>query len=130
MMSLISNSLFILLNTLGASAAVDVHATTSELLNLLRLQRDVTHEILEAEKSWKVSETLKEELTSVRTEFEDRFSHGEDGDVALVSHPLNLFHLYRDVPTGFTLCVYGFLRGCKYESIMNTSIRVVPTFPV
>ena len=97
MMSLISNSLFILLNTLGASAAVDVHATTSELLNLLRLQRDVTHEILETGKCGEVSETLKEELRSVRTEFEDRFSQGEDGDAALVSHPLNLFHLYRDV---------------------------------
>ena len=37
---------------------------------------------------------LAEELISVRGEFEDLFSR--EDDVALVSHPLNLFHLYRD----------------------------------
>ena len=44
---------------------------------------------------------LAEELSSVRDEFEDIFSR--EDDAALVSHPLNLFHLYRydgpkDVP--------------------------------
>ena len=48
-MSLISNSFFFLTFVIAdaASGGVDVHATTSELLHLLRLQRDVAHEILE-----------------------------------------------------------------------------------
>ena len=51
-MALISNSLF-LLNIVGVSSGgVDVHATTSELLSLLRLQRDVTHEILGQTVTW------------------------------------------------------------------------------
>ena len=52
-MSLISNSLFFLLLIFVAyGGGVDVHATTSELLNLLRLQRDVTHEILGQTVTW------------------------------------------------------------------------------
>ena len=101
-MSLISNSLFLLLNVfIGSDGGVDVHAATSELLNLLRLQRDVTHEILEAAAGKnRVDEALAEELRSVRSEFEDRFSR--EDDAALVSHPLNLFHLYRDVQLNLT----------------------------
>ena len=99
-MALISNSLFLLNIFVGVSSGggVDVHATTSELLNLLRLQRDVTHEIFEAGKNKvpllaAVDGALAEELNSVRREFEDHFSR--EDDAALVSHPLNLFHLYR-----------------------------------
>ena len=103
-MSLISNSLFfllLLLNILIVSiGGVDVHAATSELLNLLRLQRDVTHEILEAAGKSGMNEALAEELRSVRSEFEDWFSR--EDDAALVSHPLNLFHLYRDVQLNLT----------------------------
>ena len=39
-----------------------------------------------------MSDDLKEELRSVRSEFEENFS---GDDAALVSHPLNLLHLYR-----------------------------------
>lgn len=98
-MSLISNSLFFLLLIFVAyGGGVDVHATTSELLNLLRLQRDVTHEIFEAGENKvpllaAMDGALAEELNSVRREFEDHFSR--EDDAALVSHPLNLFHLYR-----------------------------------
>ena len=104
-MALISNSLF-LLNIVGVSSGgVDVHATTSELLNLLRLQRDVTHEIFEAGENKvpllaAMDGALAEELNSVRREFEDHFSR--EDDAALVSHPLNLFHLYRDVQLNLT----------------------------
>jgi hypothetical protein len=104
-LKMISNSLFFaaaaaclgvfvpLFSTTPTScSSVDVHATTSEILRLLRLQRQVADEILEDDA--RLKESLMSQIQQVQREFWIYFGSEEDFE-RLIAHPVNVFLLYR-----------------------------------